>query len=70
MISIYETATKVVVWVSPEADESGLAIDRLNYLTGKALIELKPRESFDNLIKRLRARTRAGFRGVLMRFLL
>ncbi|PMD29215.1 hypothetical protein L207DRAFT_593635 [Hyaloscypha variabilis F] len=53
MMGIYETATKVVFWVSPEADESGLAIDRLNYLTGKALIELKPRESFDDLIERL-----------------
>jgi hypothetical protein len=69
-MSIYETATKVVIWLGPKADESGLAIDWLNYLTGKALIEMKPRESFDDLIERLRARTRAGFRGVLMRFLL
>jgi hypothetical protein len=69
MISIYETATKVVFWVSPEADESGLAIDRLNYLTGKALIELKPRESFDDLIERLH-NDESWFRGALMRFLL
>ena len=54
MTSIYESSTKVVVWLGSEADESGLAIDRLNYLAGKALAELRPGETIDGLLDRLR----------------